>query len=268
MFDDEKIRVIQAMPEADAIIIIWIRLLSLAGKTNDDGLVYIQRDMPYSEEMLATLFGKPVNVIRLALTTLAKFGMIDISKDGMIEITNWDKHQNVAGLERVRLQTAERVKRFRERKEQKKIVENEKCNVTRNVSVTPRNATDIELDLDSDKERDKDKDLNHSSDKSEPHVPYQEIINYLNQKTGKKFRNTVTNQRKIKPRFEEGFTLDDFKKVIDNQVSSWKGTEWERFLRPDTLFRASKFEGYLNNAPKKKDNKSGGESESYDGIQF
>lgn len=94
-------------------------------------------------------------------------------------------------------------------------------------------------------------------------IPYQEIIDYLNQKTGKKFRNTATNQKKIKPRFEEGFTLNDFKKVIDNQVSSWKGTEWERFLRPDTLFRASKFEGYLNNAPK-----NGGESKSYDGIEF
>ena len=58
MFDDEKIRLIQSVPESDAILVIWIRLLVLAGKTNDDGLIYIQRNMPYSEEMLATLFGK------------------------------------------------------------------------------------------------------------------------------------------------------------------------------------------------------------------
>ncbi|HFD6939700.1 phage replisome organizer N-terminal domain-containing protein, partial [Enterococcus faecalis] len=66
MFDDEKIKLIQSMPEADAILVIWIRLLVLAGKTNDEGLIYIQRNMPYTEEMLATLFSKPVNVVRLA----------------------------------------------------------------------------------------------------------------------------------------------------------------------------------------------------------
>lgn len=101
MFDDEKIRLIQAVPESDAILVIWIRLLVLAGKTNDDGLIYIQRNMPYSEEMLSTLFSKPVNVVRLALTTLEKFNMIDLNTDGSIAITNWEKHQNVEGMEQV-----------------------------------------------------------------------------------------------------------------------------------------------------------------------
>ncbi|WP_180368063.1 phage replisome organizer N-terminal domain-containing protein, partial [Oenococcus oeni] len=78
MFDDEKIRLIQSVPESDSILIIWIRLLVLAGKTNDDGLIYIQRNMPYTDEMLATLFNKPLNVVRLAITTLNKFNMIDI----------------------------------------------------------------------------------------------------------------------------------------------------------------------------------------------
>ncbi|WP_179206379.1 phage replisome organizer N-terminal domain-containing protein, partial [Carnobacterium maltaromaticum] len=97
MFDDEKIRLIQSVPESDAILVIWIRLLVLAGKTNDDGLIYIQRNMPYSEEMLATLFGKNVNTVRLALTTLANFNMIDLTTDGLIAVTNWEKHQNVEG---------------------------------------------------------------------------------------------------------------------------------------------------------------------------
>ncbi|MFV8032165.1 phage replisome organizer N-terminal domain-containing protein [Enterococcus faecium] len=70
MFDDEKIRLIQAVPESDAIIVIWIRLLVLAGKTNDDGLIYIQRNMPYTEEMLATLFGKNVNTVKWTVLTV------------------------------------------------------------------------------------------------------------------------------------------------------------------------------------------------------
>jgi predicted phage replisome organizer len=113
MFDDEKIRLIESMPEADAIINIWIRLLILAGKTNDSGLIYIQRNMPYSAEMLSTLFNRKVNVIKLALTTLAKFDMINVNDDGLIEITNWEKHQNIEGMENVRFQNRIRQQRKR-----------------------------------------------------------------------------------------------------------------------------------------------------------
>lgn len=150
MFDDEKIRLIQAVPESDAILVIWIRLLVLAGKTNDDGLIYIQRNMPYSEEMLATLFGKNVNTVRLALTTLASFNMIDLSNDGLIVISNWEKHQNVEGMEKVREQNRLRAKKHYEKKKN--------SNVSLTLDITQPNATDIdkELDKDIDKERDKE----------------------------------------------------------------------------------------------------------------
>ncbi|HFX3741544.1 TPA: phage replisome organizer N-terminal domain-containing protein [Enterococcus faecium] len=153
MFDDEKIRLIQAVPESDAIIVIWIRLLVLAGKTNDDGLIYIQRNMPYTEEMLATLFGKNVNTVRLALTTLANFNMIDLSSDGLIAISNWEKHQNIEGMDKVRLKNAERNRKYRERKRQ------ERLKLENDVSVTSRDGTDkdIEEDKDIDKEEKKGK---------------------------------------------------------------------------------------------------------------
>lgn len=144
MFDDEKIRLIQAIPESDAILVIWIRLLVLAGKTNDDGLIYIQRNMPYTDEMLATLFDKPVNTIRLALTTLGNFNMIDLGQDGMIAITNWEKHQNVEGMDKVRLQAAKRNREYRERKKQQTL------SISHDVSVTSRDGTDIDKDIDKD----------------------------------------------------------------------------------------------------------------------
>lgn len=78
----------------------------------------------------------------------------------------------------------------------------------------------------------------------QPH--YQPIINYLNKKTGKHYKHTTNKtQTVIKARWNEGFTEDDFKKVIDNKVAEWKGTDMEKFLRPETLF-GTKFEGYLN----------------------
>ncbi|WP_267598899.1 phage replisome organizer N-terminal domain-containing protein [Enterococcus faecalis] len=155
MFDDEKIKLIQSMPEADAILVIWIRLLVLAGKTNDEGLIYIQRNMPYTEEMLATLFSKPVNVVRLALMTLQQFNMIDLNEDGLIAIENWDKHQNIEGMEKVRLKNAERVRKHRERKKQQALENKNNGNVTCNVTVTDCNGTDKDTDI--DKEIDKNK---------------------------------------------------------------------------------------------------------------
>ena len=155
MFDDEKIKLIQSMPEADAILVIWIRLLVLAGKTNDEGLIYIQRNMPYTEEMLATLFSKPVNVVRLALMTLQQFNMIDLNEDGLIAIENWDKHQNIEGMEKVRLKNAERVRKHRERKKQQALEDKNSGNVTCNVTVTDCNGTDKDIDI--DKEIDKNK---------------------------------------------------------------------------------------------------------------
>lgn len=232
MFDDEKIRLIQSVPESDAILVIWIRLLVLAGKTNDDGLIYIQRNMPYSEEMLATLFGKNVNTVRLALTTLANFNMIDLTTDGLIAVTNWEKHQNVEGLEKIREQNRLRAKRHYDKQKNS------------NVSLTLSNATDIdkELDIDIDKER----------DIVEQKIPFSEIIDYLNLKASKKFKTTDKHKTLIRARWNEGQKLDDFKQVIDNKVHDAENPRDlfdAKYLQPSTLFGA-KFDQYLNQVPK------------------
>lgn len=166
MFDDEKIKLIQSMPEADAILVIWIRLLVLAGKTNDEGLIYIQRNMPYTEEMLATLFSKPVNVVRLALITLQQFNMIDLNEDGLIAIENWDKHQNIEGMEKVRLKNAERVRKHRERKKQQALEDKNSGNVT----VTDCNGTDKDIDKEIDIDKDKKNRSKTSCKYSDEHL--------------------------------------------------------------------------------------------------
>ncbi|EJA1923464.1 conserved phage C-terminal domain-containing protein [Staphylococcus pseudintermedius] len=80
--------------------------------------------------------------------------------------------------------------------------------------------------------------------------PYRDVIDYLNKQTDKQYKPTTKkNQTVIRARTDEGFTLDDFKRVIDNKVAEWKGTDMEKYLRPETLF-GTKFEGYLNQTPK------------------
>lgn len=98
--------------------------------------------------------------------------------------------------------------------------------------------------------------------KEPDNIPYKEIIDYLNSKTGKNYRDNVQKNRSlIKARWSEGYRLDDFKQVIDNMVKDWSGTKYAKYLRPETLF-GTKFDGYLNqgnivNREKKTDERLG-----------
>ena len=112
-----------------------------------------------------------------------------------------------------------------------------------------------------------ERNKNNSSTKVEPPIPYQQIIDYLNQKTGAHYKpSSKANQRLIKARFKEGYKLDDFKTVIDNKAFEWQHTDMWQFMRPSTLFSPSHFDDYLNanNLDKHKNKPTGG---GYDSTQ-
>ena len=113
-FDDQKIKLIRSMPNGDAMVLIWLQLLTEAGKLNEGGVVRLSSGMPYSDDMLATVLGHPLATVRLAINTFSQFGMVSIESDG-IWLTNWEKYQNVDGMERVREQARLRKQRQRAR---------------------------------------------------------------------------------------------------------------------------------------------------------
>lgn len=144
MFDDEKIKIIQSMPEGDAILVIWIRIIALAGKCNAKGLVLIGDEFPYSDEMLATIFNKPLATVRLALGTFEKFRMIERTEKG-IYISNFEKHQNTEGMEKIREQA--RIRKQREREKKRALLEAGNTpalpeNSSENPETLPENVTD------------------------------------------------------------------------------------------------------------------------------
>ena len=115
LFDDEKIKQIRSMPDGNSMILIWLQLLLLAGKTNQDGyLVVSNTEIAYTEEMLAVHFDMPLNTVLMAIDTFKRFGMIEII-DNICHITNWDKHQAVDGMDKIREQNRERKKCQREK---------------------------------------------------------------------------------------------------------------------------------------------------------
>ena len=144
IFDDDKILLIESMPEADSIIVIWFKLLCLAGKQNNSGVFVMNGHMPYTDEMFATIFRRPLNTVRLALKTFEQFGMIEVIND-TITIPKWEKHQQLDALEASKEHTRLRVQRYRER--QKALTDT--CNVT----VTSSNADRIDKNrVDKNKE--------------------------------------------------------------------------------------------------------------------
>ncbi|MCQ6266344.1 phage replisome organizer N-terminal domain-containing protein [Fictibacillus sp. WQ 8-8] len=213
MFEDEKIRLIESMPESDMLLIIWIKLLSQAGKTNANGYIYLHENIPYTDEMLATIFNRPLNIVRLALKTFEDFGMIEISDDHYIAISNWEKHQNVEGLDKIRQQTRDRVAKYREKKRL------QAGNDTGNVTLTQGNGTDIEVEIDKDidieKELDIKKDIkNYNSQSSKVHEYFHSKIGKVNGQTQKELKVWIEI-------LNEELVMEALKRSVAVKKASW-----------------------------------------------
>ena len=170
IFNDEKILLIESMPEADSIIAIWFKLLCMAGKQNNGGVFMLNDKMPYTDEMFATIFRRPINTVRLALSTFENFGMVEIVNNAYT-IPNWEKHQSLDKLEQAKEKNRQRVAAHREK--QKLLAQ---CNDYSNVTVTPSNA------VEEDKEKDIDKDIDikkESKKKTGKKTSYDEILSQI-----------------------------------------------------------------------------------------
>src|SRR5699024_3542674 len=125
-----------------------------------------------------------------------------------------------------------------------KIVNNSQTSIQKNdKQVFKKLATNKELTV---KKVDRESNKNHSPAKAE-RIPDKEIIDYLNEQTGRRYSHTANkNQDLIKARWNEGFRVDDFKRVIDTKVKDWSNdSKMNQYLRPVTLF-SNKFDDYLN----------------------
>jgi predicted phage replisome organizer len=163
MFEtNRKIKQIELMPEGDTILVIWLKLLLLAGNINDGGCVYLTPEIPYTDEMLANEFRRPLPTVRMALTLFEKFGMIEINDD-VLHLSSWEKYQSTDRLAELRAKD-------RERKRLKKAQANGELPVSTEI---PRNvhgnSTDVPR-IEEEKEIDKEKDIHsfvHSADEDE-----------------------------------------------------------------------------------------------------
>lgn len=149
IFDDEKILLIESMPDSDAIIVIWFKLLILAGKQNNSGVFMMSNKIPYTDGMLATIFRRKEATVKMALQIFEQFGMIEII-DGVITIPNWDKHQSLDAYEKKKCR--DRLYQQERRANQRALIE-KSSDTSSDVAVS---------DKDKEGDKDKEKDINNN----------------------------------------------------------------------------------------------------------
>ncbi|MDU1421959.1 phage replisome organizer N-terminal domain-containing protein [Clostridium sporogenes] len=222
MFDDEKIKLIDAMPERDTIHYIWIRLLVQAGKTNANGYIFLNENVPYTEEMLSTIFNRPLNSVRLALKILNDFGMIELAENHLIKITNWAKHQNIEGMEKVREQTKKRVAKHRaKKKELLEAAKEETCGSNE----TKKNVTLYEtLSNGTEEEEDKEEDIDIEEDNNLLYIEnnIEKIIDYYCSKAGILSINFKPKEFATVEELLQKVPVDVIKKGIDDAFKNYK----------------------------------------------
>lgn len=165
MFDNRKIKHLRRLPDGNNIVLIWVMLLTMAGRCNSGGMIFLTENIPYTPKMLADELDFEENTVRLALEALERLGMV-VTDRGFFSISGWEEYQNIEGMERIREQTRKRVAKHREKQ---KLLQG-------NVTVTDGNATDI--DIEEDIERDKE-ELPKGNSKKAPKHKYGEYNNVL-----------------------------------------------------------------------------------------
>lgn len=172
MFDNRKIKHLRRLPDGNNIVLIWVMLLTMAGRCNAGGMIFLTENIPYTPKMLADELDFEENTVRLALEALERFDMI-VTKNGCFTVAGWGEHQNLEGMERIREQTRKRVAMYRENQ---KLLN---ANVTGNVTVTQSNAIDIDKDKDKELDTDNISDSIESKPKKPVRHKYGEYNNVL-----------------------------------------------------------------------------------------
>lgn len=196
----------------------WIDLILLANHQPNEimlnsEVVTIERGERHTSEIiLANRWGVSRNTVRKFLRVLEKENMIKVKKSRQsgttYKVLNYNVYQ---GKYDIKKQNAEH---------RKNNGVNNKININNNG--------------------------NNRNNDNKNNIPYKDIIDYLNKKASRNYKHTTAkNKNIIKARWEEGFSLNDFKKVIDIKVTEWKNNEMSKYLRPETLF-GPKFDSYLN----------------------
>ncbi|HEM2541022.1 TPA: phage replisome organizer N-terminal domain-containing protein [Streptococcus suis] len=260
-FESDEAIILESMPDGYIYSNILLKLYLRSLKNN--GVLMFNDLIPYNAQMLATITRHHVGVIEKAIQIFQQLRLIEILDNGAIYMTNI---QNFVGKSSSDAD--------RKRAEYNKIKRVGEISTIETDKTPPEIEIekDIKLDIDLDINKEINSELNNSAEQSSAYVfpnwlnqsSIDELkkvspknyhlyipIQYLNQETGHTYKFIATHTKFIQARYKDGYTLEDFKKVIDTKVAQWKNnSQMAQYLRPKTLFSPSNFDSYLNETPK------------------
>lgn len=157
MFDNRKIKHLRRLPDGNNIVLIWVMLLTMAGRCNAGGMIFLTENIPYTPKMLADELDFEEATVVLALNALEQFEMI-IRDGAFFCVAGWEEYQNIEGLDKIREQN--RLRKQRQRERQKLLA----CDGR--VTVTQGHATEEDKEKDTDI-RDKNNNMGDPADAPE-----------------------------------------------------------------------------------------------------
>lgn len=246
-FKSRKMKKLRKVAGGDTYTIIYLKLQLLS--INNDGIIEFEGTDEDIFHQLALDIDEEIDDIKMTVAFCTANDLIEYQEQDLFLSDVPELIGSEAASTRRSRKHRQR-KALEAKKQENKAFQSNGIALHCNSGATKCN-TEIDIDKDIDIEnRDiySRAGLDRASD-----IPYKKIVEYLNAKTGKSYKSTTAKTKDlIKARFNDGFTFDDFKIVIDNKVLDWANDdEMSKYLRPETLF-SNKFEGYLNENPRLK----------------
>ena len=255
-FDNLFIKRLKNMPGGYTMTVIYIRLM--LESLEDDCILYYEGYFDSLVQELALKLDVSEDDINMTLAYFTKCGLIQIDDDGhatlsqakaMVESeTNWAKYKRDQRKNSQDIPKLENV-------QNKKTISNSRPTEIEKENRVSSKSNNLYLDniLSGNPDYNFPTWLEETAIKDLEKTKYKELwipIVYLNQVANKRYKFVDKTKRLLLARFKEGYTLEDFKQVIDIKTAEWKDSpEFSKYLRPETLF-GSKFDGYLNQKPK------------------
>ena len=240
MFDNRKIKHLRKLPDGNNIVLIWVMLLTMAGRCNSGGMIFLTENIPYTPKMLADELDFEENTVKLALEALEQFNMI-ITDSGYFTIAGWEEYQNIEGMDKIREQN--RLRKQRQREKQRLL---DGVSQDSHGTVTQCHATDIEEDIDKDIEEEK------KSKRETTHTLFKRLLPeyILSEALISKLTEWVTYKTERKEPYNEQGMKALLRQVENNAMrfgdaavcyliedsmsNGWKGIIFDRLKNPNT----------------------------------
>ena len=232
MFDNRKIKHLRRLPDGNNIVLIWVMLLTMAGRCNSSGMIFLTENIPYTTKMLADELDFEESTVQLALKSLESLNMV-VTDNGVFTIAGWEEYQNIEGMEKIREQNRIRQAKF---KQKQKLLQD--SNVIGNVTITEGNATDKEEDIEEDNKNKSVKENSHTL--FNRLLPEYQLSDLLQSKMAEWVKYKVERKepykeqgmksllRQVENKAQEYGDVAVFDLIDECMASGWKGIIFDR----------------------------------------